>query len=585
MNFAELHNGTVSAPPFPLPSADVALPRADKIITTGDLLARLAEEGARSLPMKRSTCGVLGMYLDEPGDAIPLDKIDLARRGFRAFLLSRKYKKNSVHTYIYQMGEMLRQARALGWDPHETVSDAWRELLAVASKGKIFDIVSFFARITASPADVTEEAVESWVVARAKEGVLFTNVASKRNDFWRLLVKSGWVSNPPRTVWKQDKYGIPLADLPVGLRTDIEAVLKWKQAQFAPGRPKKGRIRAVTAKGLRLSLTQVAGVAINVFGAEPVSLTELITKDILEAYVEWAINERGMLGNTVHVKLAGISAVALHHPKFSGLDLSWFKELMDSITLEHISDRKKRKAKKTLPYELLETLPSNIAAERIAAEKSDTAHPLHPARLMIEQFIVEWLLVLPMRQRNIRECRIGGNKPNLYEGPIESTSVIDKPMWVIDEEAKDPDATFWQLQFAPSETKTGLSVHILFPKRLVPTLELYLEKYRPTLVQNPRVETLFLNRAGNPIRADFVDKIIGDKSLKYLGKQTTPHLFRDAVAYKWLKEHPKDFLTLSKMLWHRNVQTTIQIYGAQYNEQSGVSAMESWLDAREESGT
>ena len=49
MNFTELHNGTQSALPLPNPSAEVMLP-TPKITTTGDLLARLAQEGARSLP-------------------------------------------------------------------------------------------------------------------------------------------------------------------------------------------------------------------------------------------------------------------------------------------------------------------------------------------------------------------------------------------------------------------------------------------------------------------------------------------------------------------------------------------------------
>jgi len=83
------------------------------------------------------------------------------------------------------------------------------------------------------------------------------------------------------------------------------------------------------------------------------------------------------------------------------------------------------------------------------------------------------------------------------------------------------------------------------------------------------------------MRADLVDKVIGHWTLQYGGVRTTPHLFRDAIAFKWLKEHPKDYLTLSKMLWHKNVQTTIQIYGARFNESSGVCAMEAWLDQRE----
>jgi integrase len=75
--------------------------------------------------------------------------------------------------------------------------------------------------------------------------------------------------------------------------------------------------------------------------------------------------------------------------------------------------------------------------------------------------------------------------------------------------------------------------------------------------------------------------LISASRLRYSGVRTTPHLFRDAVAFKWLKEHPKDYLTLSKMLWHKNVQTTIQIYGAKFNESSGVCAIEAWIGQRE----
>jgi integrase len=70
-------------------------------------------------------------------------------------------------------------------------------------------------------------------------------------------------------------------------------------------------------------------------------------------------------------------------------------------------------------------------------------------------------------------------------------------------------------------------------------------------------------------------------TLRHAGRRVSPHPFRDIVAYTWLKEHPKDFLTLSKMLWHSNINTTLQIYGSRFNESSGVCATESWLDGRE----
>ena len=61
----------------------------------------------------------------------------------------------------------------------------------------------------------------------------------------------------------------------------------------------------------------------------------------------------------------------------------------------------------------------------------------------------------------------------------------------------------------------------------------------------------------------------------------TPHLFRDIFAYAWLKEHPQDYLTLSKILWHKNINITIDTYGGRFNESSGVCATEAWLEERE----
>jgi hypothetical protein len=65
----------------------------------------------------------------------------------------------------------------------------------------------------------------------------------------------------------------------------------------------------------------------------------------------------------------------------------------------------------------------------------------------------------------------------------------------------------------------------------------------------------------------------------------TPHLFRDIVSFAWLKAHPKDYLTLSKMLWHSSPALVISTYGSQFNESSGVCAMESWLEERETKST
>jgi integrase len=198
----------------------------------------------------------------------------------------------------------------------------------------------------------------------------------------------------------------------------------------------------------------------------------------------------------------------------------------------------------------------------------------------MEEFMFRWYLALPWRQRNLRECRIGGFAPNLFKGKIPPISDIDKPAWIIEEEAKNPDAEFWMISFNSDATKTHISVDLLLPRQLIKPLEEYLTDCRPLLLDGKDSEMLFVTPRGKQMRSDQVGKVIGNWTTKFAPVRTTPHMIRDSVAYLWLREHPMDFLSLSKILWHKNVQTTIQIYGARFNESSGTCAMEAWLDQR-----
>jgi integrase len=575
---ATLLIGTENALDIHTSSDECVVAAAPPVRTTGDLLARMQETPPRSFAMLRSACGLLGHYLELPGDQILIDALDDRRKGFRSFLVSRKYSPNSVRTYVHQLRVLLATARRFGWEPDAAAPEAWKPLLTLATEKKLTDITRHFSRTTNTPAEVTIEAVDSWGVARTEDGVLFTTVAAKKNKFWRLLQQTGWTTINPPTLIKQNKYGIPLEQLPSGLLRDAEAVLKWKQADYAKGRPKWGKIRAVSANNLRLTICQLAGFAINTYGLQPNSLTELVQKDVLEGFIEWSVNERGKKGHTLQSRLGMLDAVMSHHPMFASLDYTWLKVLIDSIELEDDSERQQRKDAKSLGYDEIEAIPEKIRATREVLEKKRKTK--QAAVRAMEELMFRWLLILPWRQRNLRECRVGGPSPNLFKGKIPPNSRLDKPAWVVEEEARNSDAQFWQVKFTPKETKTSIPVHVLLPRQLVEPLEQYLADYRPHLLEGRSTQTLFLNRAGKPMRADQVEKIIGHWTLQVAGVRTTPHLFRDAVAFKWLKEHPKDYLTLSKMLWHRNIQTTVNIYGAQYNESSATTAMEAWLDQR-----
>lgn len=216
--------------------------------------------------------------------------------------------------------------------------------MSISVEEHLTDIIRYFSRTTNSPAEVTKEAVDSWGEERILDGLMYTTVAHKKNDFWRLLKKTGWITNTPDHLLKFEQFGIPLKEFPPRMRADAEAVLKWKQAPFAPNRPKKGKIRAVTAIGLRLTISQLAGFVLNVCGASPETLKDLFQKHFIEGFVEYAINERHVKGRTIQLAIARLAAVVKYHPGYSDRDWAWLKPLIDSIPLEDESEIKKRKA-------------------------------------------------------------------------------------------------------------------------------------------------------------------------------------------------------------------------------------------------
>jgi integrase len=529
--------------------------------------------------MLRTTCSRIAAYLDMPAEQITIESVSETKPGFRPFLESRKYAENSIRTYVNHARILLNSATQLGWKPTEAVPEGWRGVLALAPERKCTDIVRHFARIRMLPNDVTIEDVDSWVQSSVQRGASYQRAGMKKTWFWRLLRDCGCTEQTPMSLRRETDYGIPMARLSPGLRGEVIEVLKWKQAMYAVGRPKKGRHRAATANNLRQVICGLIGFAVNILGKPDVtSLSQVVQEQVVGGYVEWGINEREIKGESLHYHIRLLSAAMRQHPSYKSLDFSWLKPLMDSIPIEPKSELRQRKAGKYLEYSVVESIPAKIHAGRPAAERKGIDHV---ALLVMEELLMKWLVTLPWRQRNIRECRINGPKPNLFKRSIPPFSAIDKPQWVLQEEQENPVAEFWQFGFSPDETKTGIEIHALLPRQLIGLLEEYLIDFRTHLLRGSDPGTLLVNRSGKPMTKDQMIRTVSDLTLRHGGRRVTPHPFRDIVAYTWLKGHPEDFLTLSKMLWHMNITTTINTYGGRFNESSGVTAMESWLDERD----
>lgn len=136
MNSELLQSGTEIAEDLRI-SSDQSTLVASPVKTTGDLLAMLQQNPPRSFAMMRTTCGLLGTYLNQPGDQILFETLDDKRKSFRKFLADRKYTENSIRSYVYQLRLLLKTARRFGWRLDDAASDEWKALLTLAAEKKL----------------------------------------------------------------------------------------------------------------------------------------------------------------------------------------------------------------------------------------------------------------------------------------------------------------------------------------------------------------------------------------------------------------------------------------------------------------
>jgi hypothetical protein len=572
-----IQNGASNASGFPDAADDFALEPV-KIESLADLLSYLNSKPTSQTPMLRTTAGKIAAFLGRSIDAIPLDLVHANREGFRSFLEGQRHKEGAVRSYINYLRMLMETAESLGWRPFAKLRIEWQSVLEQARKNHCLPLIKLLAQSKETPEQVSQADVDRLIEMRVTQGrCAYVTIRESTSAIWRTLVACGYRKNIPATYLRTKNYGVPTSKLPSPLKEEVAELVRWKSSEYEPDRPQSARVRPVSANGVGSAIGAMFGHATKIDGFGDInSIRQLFQRPVVSRYISWSINAQKVQGGPFSTLLASVLAALSKHPAHQSLDLSWFRPLLQTIPVGEYEEVKERKAKKYLAYDVLESIPGKMYAKRILAE----SHGENVDRLVMEELMITWELVLPWRQRNLRECRVQGENPNLFKSKVPEFSYVDKPEWVRQVEAENPNAEFWQFKFSPKETKTGVAVHSLVPRQLVGLLEEYLSKHRPLLLKGKTCNTLLVGPDGDVISKTLVTDIIAGITLRYGGRRVTPHLFRDIVAFAWLKTHPADYLTLSKMLWHKDIATTIRIYGSRFNESSATVAMESWIEER-----
>lgn len=525
---------------------------------------------------------VLNVSLDQ----LAIDSLIDLPHTFKLYLKERRYKANSIRCYVGFAKLLVKKAKELGWTTDRAeVPEPWRQIFAAVKHNGCARVVRYAVRLGISPVTFSDDDLRAWGDTLLADKCSYKYVECLKRRFRRSIAKGHLGTKLPQLSLvsrRAAQYGVALRSFPSTLRLEAEALLMWKQAEFAPGRPQRSHHRAVTAWRLKSCIEQLYGfvtIVNNGNGSTTQEVSESHTNDLpalisqsnVIAWVSWRINERKNSASGVTCDLGLLHAAMRYYPKYKAYDFRWFDELISQLPKDPESMLVERKTRKYVPYEVLADIPRKLHEER----KEIRAHGSKQlAWLVHDELLMRWLVTLVWRQRNIRECRIGRN---LFKGPIPPFVTVAKPKRVEETLAMEPGAEVWQFYFREAETKNGREVRAFLPRQLINPLEEYLEHFRPVLLQGRDPGTLFLNRVGEPLTSEGFRSSVVNLTFRYTQRMVTPHICRDILAYKWLDDHPEDYLTLSKILWHRSINTTLQKYGRRFDESNGVRKLEEWL--------
>jgi integrase len=544
-----------------------------------ELLVRIDRRTGTQEGMLHAVAARFVEYVGLTGEAVSIEMLHDQKESFISHLKAGKYKTSSVKSYRNYLNILLRRAHEAGWvRPKKVLPSEWQVIADVMPRRAQRSILSFAVRIGRGPGTLCEDDLAAWRQERVKAGRSLKDAEGDCSRFRTAIARTGLSSQLPLIRPRNKHYGVALADMHPDLRQEVEELMDWKVSEFQLDRPFGARIRPISAKRLTNLFCRITGFVQKIaHKPEVTSLSDLISRDHIAGFATWGRNTRKMKGQSLSSGLGMVYAALRHNPRYKALDLSWFKSIIDQMPHESQSTIDQRKAKKYISYQEAEQIPGRIRAQRM---KTKAPNPRTLALHARNELLMLWLLILAWRQRNIRDCRVTGDNPNLFEAPISPFSMATRPSWVAEQERASPGTSFWQIHFDPSETKTKNEVNAFLPSELVPLLEEYLSIHRPVLVGKSDPGTLFVSSTGRPMKVGQMRSLVTKLASAHAGVPVTPHLYRDIVAYEWLKTHPEDYLTVSKLLWHRNLNTTLRIYGRRFDESTGVARMDDWRSSR-----
>jgi site-specific recombinase XerD len=251
-----------------------------------------------------------------------------------------------------------------------------------------------------------------------------------------------------------------------------------------------------------------------------------ITAERLQAFVKW-MQDHGLASTTLASRTTDLrEAIRVMEPD---ADLSLIKEMVSALNARAVPSRNKH-TRIMHPETLLTGIIKEFEelADRLAANAKIKACWYRDA------LVFALLVCRPIRLKNLAALRLGIHLVHKNSG--------------------------WDCHLTAEETKEKMPLSFALPEFIGPYLSVYLERYRPVLLDGNHDDHLWVSIRKTPLSKQGIYGNICSLTERLFNKHINPHLLRDCAASAMATDDPEHILAAARILGHASLQTTNRHY-------------------------
>ena len=523
-----------------------------------DVLQAIASDDGLSDDRKRhwpTSLRKMAQYLDRPLPMIPARISGISQQVLalhpaklgandKTFANHRANARAALNWFKDRKGGLGREA---------AMSAPYRDLLVLIASRHHRDLISpcfrFLSMEGVQPASICDEHLSDYVAyCRA------TKFRPLRNSTIRSLTRhfnhyaetiKEWPDvtlSVPAAMSAND--GLPWEQVPIGLRSDIEVMLKRRSRprKSASGRRLRGCKQStlnLIERKLKAAVRMAVRTGIQL--EELSSLAALLHPDCSEAIIDAYWRADGEQPGTYTIELATLFLdLARSETELDGEALARLED-MRALLEEHrrsgLTDKNMtliRQVLATDTWSKVVGLPRRMLAEADAFRRTQPIKSAVSAQLAIA---ISLLTMAPVRVRNLATIQIGHNliRPDGPAGPFH-------------------------LVFAANEVKNEEPLEFPLNAQVSAMIEIFVHDYRPELMRGHNHDYLFPGEAGAHKDIKTLGGQITTRIGREIGLAITPHQFRHAAAALILRTDPGNYELVRRVLGHKSLATTTSFY-------------------------